>query len=115
MKKKIYLILFILLFSTQAFAVKFSHKVGDVVENEVYFGKNIKFPLPPGKFTVWASEIAELTTSKKHKSKVGKNRFFIRDGWFENAYAADSGRKIINLSVGFIAVKNFECSILKNV
>jgi hypothetical protein len=52
MKKKIYLILFILLFSTQAFAVKFSHKVGDVVENEVYFGKNIKFPLPPGKFTV---------------------------------------------------------------
>ena len=52
MKKKIYLILFILLFSTHAFAVKFSHKVGDVVENEVYFGKNIKFPLPPGKFTV---------------------------------------------------------------
>ena len=52
MKHKLYLILFILLFSTQAFAVKFSHKVGDVVENEVYFGKNIKFPLPPGKFTV---------------------------------------------------------------
>ena len=52
MKHKLYLILFILLFSTQASAVKFSHKVGDVVEKEVYFGKNIKFPLPPGKFTV---------------------------------------------------------------
>ncbi|MDA8726873.1 SHOCT domain-containing protein [Candidatus Pelagibacter bacterium] len=52
MKKKIYLILFILLFSSQAFAAKFSHKVGDVVENEVSFGKSIKFPLPPGKFTV---------------------------------------------------------------
>ena len=52
MKKKLYLIFFILLFSTQAFALKFSHKVGDVVENEVYFGKNIIFPLPPGKFTV---------------------------------------------------------------
>ena len=52
MKNKLYLILFIVLFSTQAFAAKFSHKIGDVVENEVYFGKNIKFPLPPGKFTV---------------------------------------------------------------
>ena len=52
MKKKLYLILFILLFSTKAFGAKFSHKVGDVVENEVYFGKNIIFPLPPGKFTV---------------------------------------------------------------
>jgi hypothetical protein len=52
MKNKLYVIFFILLFSTQASAVKFSHKVGDVVENEVYYGKNIIFPLPPGKFTV---------------------------------------------------------------
>ena len=52
MKNKLYLIFFILLFATQASAVKFSHKVGDVVENEVYYGRNIIFPLPPGKFTV---------------------------------------------------------------
>ena len=39
--------------SANAYAApKFSAKVGDVVENEVTFGKRDKFPLPPGKFTV---------------------------------------------------------------
>ena len=31
---------------------KFAYKVGDIVENEVVFGKRDKFPLPPGKFSV---------------------------------------------------------------
>lgn len=46
---------FVVIFSfliSNAIAVKFSHKVGDIVENEVFFGKRIKFPLPPGKFKV---------------------------------------------------------------
>jgi hypothetical protein len=51
MKKKIFLIFFALLFSTQVFAAKFSAREGEIVENEVSFGKD-KFPLPPGKFTV---------------------------------------------------------------
>ena len=38
--------------SANAYAAKFSAKVGDIVENEVSFGKRDKFPLPPGKFTV---------------------------------------------------------------
>ncbi len=41
-----------LLLSANAYAAKFSAKVGDIVENEVSFGKRDKFPLPPGKFTV---------------------------------------------------------------
>jgi len=52
--KKILGILFLgLLLSVDAYAApKFSAKVGDIVENEVSFGKRNKFPLPPGEFTV---------------------------------------------------------------
>ena len=42
-----------LLLSVNVYATpKFSAKVGDIVENEVSFGKRNKFPLPPGEFTV---------------------------------------------------------------
>ena len=47
---KILILSFFLISNT--YAAKFSHKVGDIVENEVSFGKYDKFPLPPGKFTV---------------------------------------------------------------
>ena len=43
---------FIVFITSNAFAVKFSHSPGDVVENVVFFGKRIAFPLPPGKFRV---------------------------------------------------------------
>ena len=53
MMKKIFLIVVLsLLLSISAYAGKFSAKVGDIVENEVSFGKRDKFPLPPGEFTV---------------------------------------------------------------
>jgi hypothetical protein len=52
MKKVISIIVFGLLLSGNAYAAKFSAKVGDIVENEITFGKRDKFPLPPGKFTV---------------------------------------------------------------
>ena len=41
-----------LLLSGNAYALKISHKVGDILENEVAVGKSNKFPLPPGKFEV---------------------------------------------------------------
>ena len=41
-----------LLLSGNAYAFKISHKVGDILENEVAVGKSNKFPLPPGKFEV---------------------------------------------------------------
>ena len=43
--------MFSLLFSTNAFA-KWKYNVGDIVQNEILFGKREKFKLPPGKFTV---------------------------------------------------------------
>lgn len=50
--KKILLIITISLFlSGNAFAMRFSANVGDIVENEVSFGKE-KFPLPAGTFKV---------------------------------------------------------------
>ena len=52
MKKLFGIIVLGLLLSANAYAAKFSAKVGDIVENEVSFGKRDKFPLPPGKFTV---------------------------------------------------------------
>ena len=52
MKKILGIIVVGLLLSANAYAAKFSAKVGDIVQNEVSFGKNDKFPLPPGKFTV---------------------------------------------------------------
>jgi len=53
MKKLLVIIVLGLLMSVNAHtAPKFSAKVGDIVENEVSFGKRDKFPLPPGKFTV---------------------------------------------------------------
>ena len=57
--KRLLVYLFIvpcLLLSINAYAgSKFSAKVGDIVENEVGFGKD-KFPLPSGKFTVAVSK-----------------------------------------------------------
>ena len=51
--KKILIIIFLgLVFSSSSYATKFSAKVGDVVQGEVSFGKKVKFPLPPGEFTV---------------------------------------------------------------
>lgn len=55
MFRKIFLIIFILFFCNQSYAKKFSVKEGDILENEVSFGKN-KFPLPPGKFKVAISK-----------------------------------------------------------
>ena len=52
MKKFLGIVILAFFISTNVFAVKFSHEVGEVVENEAYFGKKIKFPLPSGKFTV---------------------------------------------------------------
>ena len=53
MKKLFGIIVLGLLMSANAYAApKFSAKVGDIVENEVSFGKRDKFPLPPGEFTV---------------------------------------------------------------
>ena len=53
MKKILGILVLGLLLSVNAYAApKFSAKVGDIVENEVSFGKRDKFPLPPGKFTV---------------------------------------------------------------
>ena len=52
MKKILGIVVLGLLLSTNAFAAKFSVKVGDIVENEITFGKRDKFPLPPGQFTV---------------------------------------------------------------
>ena len=52
MKKILGIIVLGLLLSTSAFATKFYVNVGDIVENEITFGKRDKFPLPPGKFTV---------------------------------------------------------------
>ena len=43
--------MFSLLFSTNAFA-KWRYNVGDIVQNEILFGKREEFKLPPGKFTV---------------------------------------------------------------
>jgi hypothetical protein len=49
-------VMFLSLFlSINAYASKFSAKLGDTVENEVSFGKD-KFPLPTGKFLVAASK-----------------------------------------------------------
>ena len=52
--KKILLIflLFIVGFSSSAFANLNPYKKGDIVENEVVYGQKIRFPLPPGKFEV---------------------------------------------------------------
>ena len=53
MKKILGIVVLGLLMSANVYAApNFSAKVGDVVENEVTFGKRDKFPLPPGKFTV---------------------------------------------------------------
>ena len=52
MKKLLGIVVLGLLLSGNAYAAKFSAKVGDIVENEITFGKRDKFPLPPGKFTV---------------------------------------------------------------
>ena len=53
MKKLLGIIVLGLLLSGNAYAApKFSAKVGDIVKNEVSFGKRDKFPLPPGKFIV---------------------------------------------------------------
>jgi len=52
MKNLLGIMVLSLLLSTSAFAAKFSAKAGDIVENEITFGKRDKFPLPPGKFTV---------------------------------------------------------------
>ena len=53
MKKLLGIVVLGLLLSGNAYAAKYNpYKVGDIVENEVVFGKRDKFPLPPGKFTV---------------------------------------------------------------
>ena len=52
MKKLLGIVVLGLLLSVNAYAAKFSAKVGDIVENEISFGKRDKFPLPPGQFTV---------------------------------------------------------------
>lgn len=53
MNKILGVVVLSLMLSVSAYAAKkFSAKVGDIVENEVSFGKRDKFPLPPGKFTV---------------------------------------------------------------
>jgi len=53
MKKILGIVVLGLLMSANVYAApKFSAKVGDIVENEVSFGKYDKFPLPPGEFTV---------------------------------------------------------------
>ena len=53
MKKILGIVVLCLLMSANVYAApKFSAKVGDIVENEVSFGKRDKFPLPPGEFTV---------------------------------------------------------------
>ena len=63
MKKILGIVVLGLLMSANVYAApNFSAKVGDVVENEVMFGKRDKFPLPPGKFTVGV---------------IGKNKEFI--------------------------------------
>lgn len=51
MKKIICLVFFTLLICTNAFA-KWKYKVGDIVQNEVVFGKKDSFKLPPGEFVV---------------------------------------------------------------
>ncbi|MDC0445846.1 SHOCT domain-containing protein [Candidatus Pelagibacter sp.] len=51
MKRILGILVLSLLMSMSANASKFSAKIGDTVENEISFGK-IKFPLPPGEFTV---------------------------------------------------------------
>ena len=53
MKKILRIVVLSLLLSISAYATKYSAKVGDIVQNEISFGKN-KFPLPPGEFTVAA-------------------------------------------------------------
>ena len=53
MKKLLAILVLGLLLSGNAYAGKYNpYKVGDIIENEVVFGKRDKFPLPPGKFTV---------------------------------------------------------------
>jgi len=53
MKKILGIVVLGLLLTANAYAGKYNpYKVGDIVENEVVFGKKDKFPLPPGKFTV---------------------------------------------------------------
>ena len=51
MKNILIILIFSLLSCVSAFA-KWKYNVGDVVYNEVLFGKKEKFKLPPGKFTV---------------------------------------------------------------
>ena len=53
MKKILGILILSLLMSMSAYASKYSAKIGDTVENEISFGK-VKFPLPPGEFTVTA-------------------------------------------------------------
>ncbi len=52
MKKISGILLLSLFLSMSAYAAKYSAKVGDIIEDEITFGKKDKFPLPPGKFTV---------------------------------------------------------------
>ena len=53
MKKLLGIVVLGLLLTANAYAGKYNpYKVGDIVENEIVFGKRDKFPLPPGKFTV---------------------------------------------------------------
>ena len=53
MKKYFFSLFIFLIFIENSYAApKFSAKPGDIVENEVSFGKRDKFPLPPGKFIV---------------------------------------------------------------
>ena len=53
MKKILGIVILSLLLSISAYAAKYSARVGDIVQNEISFGKK-KFPLPSGEFTVAA-------------------------------------------------------------
>jgi len=53
MKKLLGILILGLLWCHISFAAKFNpYQPGDIVENEVAYGKKAKFPLPPGKFKV---------------------------------------------------------------
>ncbi len=53
MKKAIAIIVLGLMLTVNAYAAKFNpYKVGDIIENEIVYGKWNKIPLPPGKFEV---------------------------------------------------------------
>jgi len=118
MRKIFGIIILGLLLSVNAYAAKFSAKVGDIVVNEITFGKKDKFPLPPGEFTVGViTRYKEFTDIILHQidEKTGTVRWAISiyatgktkwEWWDPSKFCKRSNVYFIKKK---LANKNFAC------